>query len=681
MSPLESKELTTLSGVALGGIVGGLLASPLGPWVAVTGSTVGATVGGWVTSTIWQEFYTDLREKMEKVKILLEQEKFAEAVDLISQIRAHPKYEEQERHFRSELEVSLGRITLYLAHKAEGERDYPRALDYYRRARQMRPADADILERIIRLKVETTDLTYEESGQLRVDLEDLLAIDPQNGGAYRGLRDLYDRQSKQKKALETLRKAAHEMRDRVKERTPFLEELHRRLPDDKEITLELIGLYLTQGADGEAAALIDEENSKGEPLAGEPNWEAAKGEAFLRKGDIEQAEPPLRKALEEKGVLPRANLALGKVLTLQKKWGEAANILAPLVSFPRYIREALVPLTEALIKSGKHREAELHLERATFKELPQYAATLKQLATAYENKGSQDKARRLWNLLGEVSGGPPFWQQYAIVYREANPVLLGSGRMGRVYLGRRREDEAMVAIREVPFVGMHDTLRLKRFRREVEILSELDHPNIARLHGHALLEGKCLLAIEYCRKGSLKDKLGEQLLWGDIKKIALGLLSGLKYLHEHKPTLVHRNLKPSNILLGEKDTPKIADFALSRLLESPSTSVITSVQEQAAGYRYLSPEVILGSADIGPAADYYALGCVLYEMTTGAPPFDFPSTDDQIRAHLKSSPEKPSKKAGWVPAELDKVILSLLEKTPGKRLSDNRAIVEVLGRI
>jgi len=679
MSPLETREITTLSGVALGGIVGGILASPLGPWVAVGGSTVGATVGGWVTTKIWQEFYADLREKMELVKLLLEKERFAEAVDLICEVRAHPRYEAQEENFRSELETALGRITTYLARKAEDERDYPRALDYYRRARQIRPHDASILARIIHLKTELVDLSYETSGQMAVDIEDLLALDPHDATAYRSLVELHDRQGDAPRATTVLRRAVEAFRDRDRDRASFLEALHRREPDDASVTLDLLTTRLEQGDVGGAAALVHDEVERGEPLAREPAWLAARGELYLAKGEPDQAEPLLHEALEAKGVLPRANLTLGRVLILRKQWAEAAAALAPLVSMPRYGRDVLVPLTESLIKAGRLEEAELHLERSVFHELPDYPATLKLLAEAYENKNRQEQARRVWNLLGDVKAGPPFWQRYAIVYRNSVPVLLGSGRMGRVYLGRRRDDDQMVAIREIPLAGMHDTLRMKRFRREVELRAGLDHPNIARLHGHALLEGKCLMAVEYCRGGNLADRMGRRrLLWSETKSIAIGLLECLAYLHEHTPPLVHRNLKPSNILLDEHDAPKIADFALARLLENATTSVITSVHEQAVSYRYLAPEVILGSADVGPAADLYSMGCILYEMVTGSPPFVDPDIDVLIRAQLKTQPKPPSAQAPWVPAALDDLVLALLEKSPERRSRATAETCEVV---
>ena len=678
---IAKKELTTLSGVALGGIVGGVLSSPLGPWVVVGGSTVGATVGGWITSRIWREFYSDLREKMEQVKTLLEKEDYSRAIDLIGSIREHPNYEEQERHFRSELEMALSRVTLHLARKTEEEGRLEEALTCYRRARQLRPQEPFILESIIRLKVELTDLSYEEGGQLEADLQDLIALDPRSVRAYRGLFELYDRQGKSTKLIETLKQAVEALQDRVFERLPFLEELHRRLPDDGDVPLELLELYLTEDSPEKAMALLDEETSKGEALAGEARWEAAKGECYYRRGDADRAEQSLQRVLELTGVFPRANLVLGRLFVLQKRWEEAVKVLSPLVSFPRYVRQALAPLHRALIKTGRLREAKLHLERSVFKELPEYSSCLKSLARAFENTGKGDEARRLWNLLGESSAGPPFWQEYAIVYREGNPVLLGSGRMGRVYLGRRREDHSMVAIREVPIFGMHDSLRLKRFRREIELLSKLKHPRLVQLYGHALFEGKCIMAVEYCSGGSLADKMGKELLWAESKELLLAVLEGLEYIHGNENALVHRNLKPSNILLPREGRAKISDLALSRLQEPAATSVITSVQEQAKSYRYLAPEVILGSAELGIQADFYSLGCIAYEMVTGRAPFEAPSSDEVIRAHLKESPKEPSTHAPWVPKELDGWILSLLEKTPSKRPSSARYIAARLEKI
>jgi len=418
---------------------------------------------------------------------------------------------------------------------------------------------------------------------------------------------------------------------------------------------------------------------------GDSRWIAIEGEVYLAENDIEMAEPLLKKAILERGVLPSANVAYGKLLMLKADYENAITVLSPLIQLPRYARDTLVPLTTALIKSGRLKEAQLHLERPLFKELAEYADLLSSLAKAYEKRGQVDNGRKISNILGDSLAGPPFWQRYSIVYEGSNAVILGGGRMGRVYLGRQREDNQMVAIREIPLMAYSDTLLMKRFKKEVDLMGRLEHENVVSLLGHALLEGKCLMALEYSRAGTLADKLKDSaqdlLLWADMKAIILSVLSGLEYLHSLDPQIVHRNLKPSNILFFDDNVCKITDFAFSRLLDSPVTSVVTSVEEQSSSYRYMAPEVILGSASTAVSADIYSAGVCFYELLTGQVPFDYKDVDAQIRAHLKEKPRSLSIIAQWIPAELDMIILSMLEKVPHKRPLSCTEVIEAIGRL
>jgi len=675
---VENKEVATLSGVALGGIVGGLLVSPLGPWMVIGGSTVGATVGGWLSSQVWRQYYVDLKADMERVKEFLEGENFGEAVEIISAIRDHPKFEQQEQHFRSELEDSLGKITLHLALKAETERDLPRALDYYRRARQLSPGDARILESIIRIKFESADPGYEESGEAKRDLEDLLALSPESVQAYQMLFELFDRRADAKASQALLEQALLVFQDASSGRCQILEDYHRRHPQEHDVTLSLLVEYIEAPSWSKATALIEEVERANSDLPDRPLWKAYQGESLLHDGSLTKAEELLKLALESKGFLPRCNLALGRVLIMRKAWSEAAQALAPLIMHKNYLRDALVPLTESLIRAGKLDEAQLHLERGVFRELPEYAGKLRELAEAFERRSQDAKAKLLWNRLGAVSKGPPFWRRFAIVYRQGNPVLLGSGLLGRVFLGRARDDHRLVAIREIPLVTLQDTVRLKRFRHDVELMADLKHDNLVRLVAHALFEGKCLLAMEYCAGGTLKTHLQERLLWKDIKAISLGILAGLTHLHEAAKPVVHRNLSSNNVLFTNARVPKISDFGLSRFVDNSGTSVVTSIKEKAAGYVYTAPEVILGDASVAPRADLYSFGCLLFEMLTGRPPFSYESSEEQIRAHIKEPPPNVAKLAEWMPQVVGDVVMGLLEKSPRKRPESAKEVAKLL---
>jgi serine/threonine-protein kinase len=140
-------------------------------------------------------------------------------------------------------------------------------------------------------------------------------------------------------------------------------------------------------------------------------------------------------------------------------------------------------------------------------------------------------------------------------------------------------------------------------------------------------------------------------------------------------------VKPSNVLFAGDGTVKLADLASVRAAEGAGTSVVTSVRERAQAYLYLSPEVILGAAEVGVAADVYSVGCVLYHLLAGRPPFAHADVNRQISAHFQDRPEVPSKLAAWIPPALDRAVMRCLEKDADKRYSDLEELGAVLEKI
>ena len=225
---------------------------------------------------------------------------------------------------------------------------------------------------------------------------------------------------------------------------------------------------------------------------------------------------------------------------------------------------------------------------------------------------------------------------------------LGRGGMGAVFLAQRADDEfrQWVAIKLIKR-GMDTDFILRRFRNERQILATLDHPNIARLlDGGTTEDGLPYFVMEFIE--------GEPInFYCDIKRLSIHerlelfqkLCSAVGYAHENK--VIHRDLKPGNILVTKSGVPKLLDFGIAKLLD-PEMALDT-LQPTQTGMRlmtpeYASPEQIKGG-DLTPASDIYALGVLLYEILTGKRPYNFPSRapHEVARIVCEEEPENPAK--------------------------------------
>ncbi len=661
---MQNKELTTLSASAMGSLVGGLLGSPLGPWAAVGGATVGTTLGGYVADKIWKEFYLDMGEKLRDVRRLLEEERASEAARVLIQLRDHPRFAQQEANFRSELEHTAAKVLGGLGERSEAGNNLEDALEHYRQAALFQPNDPALLWNVIRLATTIHESAYEDSNRLQLDLERLLALDGRHAGAVRSLAELHEKHGRPREAATVLSAAAAEASDRPKVREEFLRWGLRLAPNDPELVKDQASLLLDTGRGREALDLLE---TRGGSVSRQEWYPMLLGRSHHACGnwsDSRETLEPLAEQDEEAALLVGISLArMGEV-------DEASRRLGALATGSRVAARATLEVVPLLIQMGELEMAANHLEKDGLEEMAGYEPLLKRLSTAFEDRGQAASAARLYDRMRDLGDSSSFWARFTLQYRESAAIVLGSGPAGRVLLGKRREDDLSVAIREAPTPFALGGKAAKRFQREVEALSTLEHPNLVKLLGHALPESKCLLAMEYCAGGSLSNRLGTPPLWPEIKRIAEAVAAALVYLQEQETPLVHRNVKPSNVLFTADGAVKLADFAMTRAAEGTATSVVTSIKERAQLYLYQSPEVILGQADLGVQADVYSFGCLLYHLITGQPPFFHADVNRQIAAHFQDQPRPPSELAGWVPEELDRVVLQCLEKDPAKRYSD-----------
>jgi len=268
-------------------------------------------------------------------------------------------------------------------------------------------------------------------------------------------------------------------------------------------------------------------------------------------------------------------------------------------------------------------------------------------------------------ITAETEYGLPIGAVLANRYRILG--ALGMGGMGRVYLAEDQKLETRVAIKVLREILSRDPGSVKRLIEEAKHSMTLAHPNVVRVHNFEDGELVKFLIMEYVEGETLAKRIADRgkLPEAEARRIAIGICLGLEHAHEQK--VIHRDIKPGNILLGKSGAIKIADFGIARECRD-SVSRLTS-QVDSGTLLYMSPEQLVGKSN--EASDVYSLGIVLYEMLAGEPPFRTGDITYQIREIVPDPP------AGVAP-ELGAIVLKCLEKKPERRFPSVRALREEL---
>jgi tetratricopeptide (TPR) repeat protein len=255
---------------------------------------------------------------------------------------------------------------------------------------------------------------------------------------------------------------------------------------------------------------------------------------------------------------------------------------------------------------------------------------------------------------------------------------LGRGGAGVVYRAWQTGLKRTAALKMLLAGTRAEAHELARLRTEAQAAGRLRHPNIVQVYEVGPEGGACYIAMEYVEGGSLARKLTAGPL---PPGPAAGLVETLARAvhHAHQQQVIHRDLKPANVLLTADGTPKVTDFGLAKLLVGGADQ--TQPGSILGTPHYMAPEQASGHTErVGPAADVYALGAILYEVLTGRPPFqgaDLFAILEQVRSH---EPVPPRRLQPKLPRDLETICLKCLEKEPGKRYPTAEALADDLRR-
>jgi serine/threonine protein kinase/tetratricopeptide (TPR) repeat protein len=255
--------------------------------------------------------------------------------------------------------------------------------------------------------------------------------------------------------------------------------------------------------------------------------------------------------------------------------------------------------------------------------------------------------------------------------------LLGRGGMGVVYRARHVQLDRLVALKMLRD-GAANLEDLPRFRTEAQAVARFQHPNIVQIYEVGEHQGQPYLALELVDGTSLDRKLaGTPQPPRQAAELAAVLARAVHAVHERG--IIHRDLKPGNVLLTAEGAPKIGDFGLAKQLDVDAGQ--TRSGDVLGTPAYMAPEQAAGrTREVGPAADVYALGAILYEMLTGRPPFLGVTAWDIIPQILSAEPVPPRRLQPTVPRDLETICLKCLRKEPDRRYAGARALAEDLHR-
>jgi serine/threonine protein kinase len=255
-----------------------------------------------------------------------------------------------------------------------------------------------------------------------------------------------------------------------------------------------------------------------------------------------------------------------------------------------------------------------------------------------------------------MSAGKTLQERYELIEG------VGSGGMGEVWLARDLRLDRNVAVKFLSPHNAGDPENLVRFFAEAQSIASLQHPNVVTVLDFGEEEDRPYLVMEHVSGGSLTDVTGEPMM----PERALEIIAGIAGASgaAHAIGIVHRDIKPGNILLDDEGNPKLCDFGIASSARAAERLTATGVA--VGSPHYISPEQASGTEAV-PASDVYSLGVVLYELLTGVRPIEADNVTAMAIAHIEHEPEPPSTHVADLSPALDALVLRCLDKDPARR--------------
>ncbi len=256
--------------------------------------------------------------------------------------------------------------------------------------------------------------------------------------------------------------------------------------------------------------------------------------------------------------------------------------------------------------------------------------------------------------------------------------VIGRGGQGVVYRARQKSLNRTVALKVIGLGHWATEAHLKRFRREAESAASLEHPCIVPIYEVGERDGSCYFSMKFIEGGHLDEVIKrEPMQIRCVVELIAKVARTIHYAHERG--ILHRDVKPGNILLDQKGEPHLTDFGLARLVETEST--VTRTMEVLGTPSYMAPEQAVGNnAAVSNVTDVYGLGAVLYQLLTDHPPFAGGTTYETIKLLLDTEPRQPRLWNPKIDRDLSTICLKCLEKDPKRRYSSALALAEDLER-
>jgi serine/threonine protein kinase len=256
---------------------------------------------------------------------------------------------------------------------------------------------------------------------------------------------------------------------------------------------------------------------------------------------------------------------------------------------------------------------------------------------------------------------------------------LGTGGMSSVYLAEHVLMHRRVAIKVLPKGRVHSSSYLARFRREAEAIAALDHRNVVRAYDIGNVNDIHYLVMEYVEGQDLQNLVKEKgvLDYARAADFIRQAAEGLE--HAHRAGLIHRDIKPANLLLDRHNVVKVLDLGLARFTGEDQASLTVAFDENVLGTAdYLAPEQAIDSHGVDARADIYSLGCSLYYLLTGNPPFPDGTLPQRLMMHQKSPPPDIRDRRPDAPEDLIEICLKMMAKKPSARYQSAQEVADVM---